>query len=231
MVLLAGPTSKAGPYILSPCSSSFKRHVPGWVRSSWATEGRSTPVVFLCQRPRVAVRNDVPNRAQPGHGVICPPRRDVHITDNMPGCTNTFSTTSVHPASSSPSQASWAAWPSSGLAIARPPSSGPHLQTTRGIRVRCTCRHSFPIPYPYSRGTLSSPTTRVTRSRAGSDTIPRSCRIPMPMGVHPPSKTKRRDQAGVDSRGRWCVETGVAGKTPTRRHVPAPDQEGSSRNS
>ena len=29
---------------LSPPSSSFKRHVPGWARSSWGTEGRLTSV-------------------------------------------------------------------------------------------------------------------------------------------------------------------------------------------
>ena len=175
---------KAGPYLVSPRSSSFKRHVPGWARSSWATEGHNSGL-FLCQRPRVAVRNGIPNRAQPRHGVVCPPRRDVHIIDNMPGCTDTVLTTSVHPPSSSPLEASWAAWASSGLAIARLSSSGPNLQTTRGIRVRCTCGYSFPTPHPYSRRTLSSPTTRVTRSRAGADTIHRLCRIPMLTGVHP----------------------------------------------
>ena len=42
-------------------------------RSSWATEGRSIPVVFLCQHPRVAVRNGIPNYwyVRPRHGVAC----------------------------------------------------------------------------------------------------------------------------------------------------------------
>ena len=110
---------------------------------------------------------------------VCPPRHDVHITDNTPGYTNGFSATSAHLASSSPSEASWAAWSSSCLAIARLPSSGLNPQTTCGIRVRCTCRHSFPTPH--SRGTLSSPTIRVTCSRVGSDTTHRPCRIPMLM--------------------------------------------------
>ena len=61
--------------------------------------------------PQMSIRNDV--------RCLRPIRRDVHITDNMPGCTDTFSTTLAYPASSPPSEASRAAWPSSGLAMAR----------------------------------------------------------------------------------------------------------------
>ena len=81
-----------------------------------------------------------------------------------------------------------------GMAILGPPHNMPdcplHVLTcrppsTRGIWVRCISRYSFPTPYPYSHGTPYSPTTGVTRSRAGSDTIHRPCRIPMLMGVRP----------------------------------------------
>ena len=65
--------------------------------------------------PQMSVRNDVP--------CICPLRRDVHIIDNIPGYTDTFSTTSAY-ATSSPLETSLAARPSASLAIARLPSSG-----------------------------------------------------------------------------------------------------------
>ena len=71
---LTGRTDVKGwshPSLSPPCSSSFKREVPGCARSSWAAEGRSIQLDFLCQRPRVAVRNGTPNHAQPRHGVAC----------------------------------------------------------------------------------------------------------------------------------------------------------------
>ena len=118
MLSPAGPTSKFGPYPrLSPSlvlvqttcsglgplqpffvSTSLGRHIKQHPQSC---STRTCGHLYGPEFPQKSVHNDI--------RCVCPPCPDVHITDNMPGYTSTFSSTWAHPASSSPSEASCAA--------------------------------------------------------------------------------------------------------------------------
>ena len=147
--------------------------VPGWIRSSWTPNGRSTPVVFFVptspgrrtkrhpqscstqtrgrlyglEFPQTPICNEV--------RCVCTLRRDAHITDNVPGSTNTFPTTLAYSAPLSPTEASWAAWPSSGLATAR----------TTALFMSQPTDHRRPVVYVYGVHAVQPPHTVPVRTR------------------------------------------------------------------